>query len=667
MKPFYITTPIYYCNDRPHLGTTYSTVASDVFARYQKLRGRPTRFLTGLDEHGLKIERRAKDEGLAAQDFVDRMAAPFRTAWQELGCDFNDFIRTTEPRHKMRAQVLWQKMQANGDIYLGHYEDWYCVDCEAFYTHKDLVNDTLCPTHKKPVERIKEESYFFRLSSYTDKLLAFYDANPDFVRPEGRFREVKSFVREGLRDLSISRASFRWGVPVPGNSAHVMYVWLDALTNYISALGAPTEQGETGQLFQTYWPPQGEAVHIVGKDILRFHAVYWPAFLWSAGLFPPTQVWAHGWLTVNGEKMSKSAGNFLTPGPLVEALGADVVRYYLMRDIGFGQDGDFSHRNLLARYQGELSNGLGNLLHRTMGLVQNHFDAKVPTIDLRQLSDLDSQLQNTAQRCAETAALHFKAMAVNRSLDATWELVAAANKYVDETAPWALAKQGNSERLAEVCYMTLETLRWLGVMVWPVMPTKSNALRIQLGLPPLMPIVNVNYWPSAWGGLVGGASLKPGAPLFQRFDKAQEQSVLERLGAPASETPAVPRSVAAQTEPRKPLSPIPNMSHITIEDLSKLELRIGKVLSAKPVPKSDKLLVLMVDLGETAPRQILAGIGKSYDAESIVGRHIAVVANLPPRTMMGLESQGMVLAASDQTGLSVLNVDRDIAPGTRIS
>lgn len=642
-------------------------MATDVIARYHKLRGRPTRFLTGLDEHGLKIERRAKQEALSPQDFVDRMAAPFRTAWNQLGCEYNDFIRTTEPRHKRRAQALWAQMQANDDIYLGHYEDSYCVDCETFYTQKDLLDGDLCPTHKKPVERIKEESYFFRLSKYTDILLAFYESHPDFVKPESRFNEVKSFVREGLRDLSISRTSFRWGIPVPGNSAHVMYVWLDALANYISALGAPADQGQSAPLFDQFWPPHSDAIHIVGKDILRFHAVYWPAFLMSAKLNPPTQVWAHGWLTVNGEKMSKSLGNFLTPEPLVETLGADVLRYYLMRDIGFGQDGDFSHANLLARYQGELSNGLGNLLHRILGLVQTHLHAKVPSIVLAQLPSVDQQLIQVAARCAKTASSHFEVMAVNRSLDITWELVAACNKYVDETAPWTLAKQGDLKRLGEVSYTVLEALRWLSVMIWPVMPTKSTALRTQLGLPPVMPIEGADRWPNAWGGLASHTQLRPGAPLFARFDKDQEQSVRERLGAPriskpASQTPPTASKPRSHTPTEKPVT-----SSITIDDLSKVELRIAKVLTAERVPKSDKLLRLTVELGEASPRQILAGIGKTYTPEQLIGKHLAVVANLPPRTMMGFESQGMVLAASDDQGLSVLSVDRELPPGTRIS
>ncbi|QQR88552.1 MAG: methionine--tRNA ligase [Myxococcales bacterium] len=666
MKPFYITTPIYYVNDKPHLGTTYSTVATDVIARYQRLRGRPTRFLTGLDEHGLKIERRAKEDGLEPQEFVNRMAPPFQEAWDMLDCHYDDFIRTTEARHRKRVQALWKRVDANGDIYLDNYEDWYCVGCERFYTEKELLPDRLCPDHKKPVERIKEESYFFKLSEYTQKLLDFYEAHPNFVKPEGRFNEVKSFVKEGLRDLSISRTSFRWGIPVPANSAHVMYVWFDALTNYISALGAPTEGEEQAPLFDKFWPPKSETIHIVGKDILRFHAVFWPAFLMSAGLEPPTQVWAHGWLTVNGEKMSKSLGNFLSPEPMVAAFGSDVLRYYLMRDVGFGQDGDFSHASLFARYNGELSNGLGNLLQRIVGgIVTNHLNAKVPHVDPSTLQDIDKELIQTAHRCSEQAACHLDAIAPNRALDTIWELVASANRYVDQTAPWTLAKTGDKQRLAEVCYTTMEALRWLSVMIWPIMPNKSSELRAQLGLAPIMPTEDVDLWPNAWGALLAGTQTKGGTALFARIDKDQEKQILRRLGVLDVEAPAKPSTKTSSKKDKKDKAM--TEGHISIDDFFKVELRIGEVKEAERIPKSDKLLKLQIDIGESKPRQILAGIGKHYEPEQLIGKKLTIVANLPPRKMMGLESQGMVLAASDAEGLSVLGVDKDLVIGSKVS
>ncbi|MEM7434744.1 MAG: methionine--tRNA ligase [Myxococcota bacterium] len=657
-RPYYVTTPIYYVNDRPHIGHAYSTVAADVVSRYQRLRGRPTYFLTGLDEHGLKIERRAKEEGLASQDFVDRMAAPFRDAWEELDCAHDGFIRTTSREHRSSVRALWRLMEDKGDIYLDDYEDWYCVGCESFKTEKELLEGNLCPIHKTPVERIKERSYFFRLSKYTQPLLDFFEAHPDFVRPEARFNEVKSFVKEGLRDLSISRTSFRWGVPVPGDSEHVVYVWLDALDNYISALGGPAEAGEA-PLYDQFWSSAETITHIVGKDILRFHAVYWPAFLLSAGIRVPSQIWAHGWLTVNGEKMSKSLGNFLPPGPLIEAFGADVLRYYFMREVGFGQDGDFSHRNLLNRYNGELANGLGNLMNRIVAsIVKKSFDGRVPRVDLAKLEAPDSALIRKAEESAKAAATHFEALAFHRGLDALWELVAAANKYVDSTEPWKLAKQEDDTRLGQVCYTVLETLRWLSVMLFPVMPNKANELRGQLGIPPLLPTVSLDLWPSVWGGLAPDTHTQAGSPLFPRFDDKQERSMLERLGV---EQPA------AERKPKKGAAVNETEASDTIEfdDFSKIDLRIGLVKEAEKVEKSKKLLRLQVDVGEAEPRQILAGISEHYDPADLVGERVVVVANLKPRKLMGLESQGMVLAASHDGRLAVLSVDATIEPGTR--
>ena len=657
-RPYYVTTPIYYVNDRPHIGHAYSTVAADVVSRYQALRGKPSYFLTGLDEHGLKIERRAKEEELGAQEFVDRMAAPFREAWEELDCQHHGFIRTTSAQHKENVQALWKLMEERGDIYLDDYEDWYCVGCESFKTEKELLEGKLCPIHKKPVERIKERSYFFRLSNYTQPLLDYYEAHPDFVQPAARFNEVKSFVKEGLRDLSISRTSFRWGIPVPNDPEHVIYVWHDALTNYISALGGPAEHGKA-PLFDEFWLDAGTITHIVGKDILRFHAIYWPAFLLSAGVRLPTHVWAHGCLTVNGEKMSKSLGNFLPPGPLVEAFGADVLRYYFMREVGFGQDGDFSHRNLLNRYNGELANGLGNLMNRIVAsILKKSLDGRVPAVDLGALQPEDHALSEKAKATAAEAARHLDALAFHRALDTIWELIAAANKYVDSTEPWKRAKQDDKTRLEQVCYTVLETLRWVSIMLFPVMPEKCNALRAQLGMPPLLPTEQVDLWPSAWGGLRPGTQTRAPAPLFPRFDESQERSILERLGVER----AAPTNKKAPTMDESEPS---NEDFIEFDDFMKVDLRVGLVVEAEKVPKSKKLLKLRIDTGDAEPRQVLAGISEHYEPEDLVGTRVVVVANLKPRKLMGLESQGMVLAASDDDGLSVLVVDKEVAPGSR--
>jgi methionyl-tRNA synthetase len=656
-RPSYVTTPIYYVNDRPHIGHAYSTVAADVVSRYARLRGKPAYFLTGLDEHGLKIERRAQEEGLAPQAFVDRMAAPFRLAWEELGCAHDGFIRTTSAQHRENVQALWKLMQDKGDIYLDDYEDWYCVGCESFKTEKELLEGNLCPIHQKPVERIKERSYFFRLSNYTQPLLDLYETHPEFVRPEARLNEVKSFVKEGLRDLSISRTSFRWGVPVPDDPEHVVYVWLDALMNYVSGLGGPAKEGEA-PLYDEFWQSSETITHIVGKDILRFHAVYWPAFLMSAGIRLPTQIWAHGWLTVNGEKMSKSLGNFLPPGPLVEAFGADVLRYYLMREVGFGQDGDFSHRNLLNRYNGELANGLGNLMNRIVAsIVKKNLDGRVPNVDLDALEDIDRQLIDKAKSTSQQAAKHIEALAFHRALDSVWELVSAANKYVDSTEPWRLAKQDDKTRLGQVCYTVLETLRWLSIMLFPVMPEKCNELREQIGMSPLLPTEQVDLWPSAWGGLRPGTQTQTSTPLFPRFDEHQEHSVLGRLGVEIA--PAEKKKAPAMTEAEPSKD-----DFIEFDDFAKVDLRVAVIKEAEKVEKSKKLLRLIVDAGEAEPRQILAGISEHYAPEDLIGRRVVIVANLKPRKLMGLESQGMVLAASDDNGLSILGVDKDVEPGS---
>jgi methionyl-tRNA synthetase len=670
MSAFYVTTPIYYVNDKPHIGTAYSTIVADVLARYHRLRGEPTRFLTGLDEHGLKLERRAREQGMEPQAFVDMMAPPFVEAWKQLDCQYDDFVRTTEQRHKARVHELWKRCAASGDIYEADYEGLYCVGCEAYYTEKDLIDGKLCPQHKTPVEVLKESTYFFKLSAYTDKLLAFYEKHPDFVRPEGRLNEVKAFVKEGLKDLSISRGTFKWGIPVPGKPEHVVYVWFDALTNYMSVLDGPPREGEKAPLYEQFWTPNGRVVHIVGKDILRFHAIYWPAFLMSAGIAPPDQVWAHGWLTVDGQKMSKSLGNFIAPAPIVETVGADVLRYYLMRDVAFGQDGDFSHHNLFARYHGDLGNGLGNLLNRMVAsIVKQSFGGVVPSVDESSLTELDRQLMQRAKDSARVAAEQLDAINPNRALDAIWELVAAANKYVDQTEPWKLAKQGDLARLGVVVYTVLEALRYLGTMLWPFMPQKCDALLGQLGLLPVNTEVGKDQWPGKWGQLAAGTVTQPGTALFPRFDKDQEKAILEKLMPKAKDEKVETKPEAKPAAPAAPAAArdLAAKADVTIDDFVKIDLRVAEVKSAERVPKSDKLLKLQVDLGPLGTRQILAGIGKHYTPEELVGKHIAVIANLPPRKMMGLESQGMVLAAGDGDVLSVLNPARDVPVGSTIA
>lgn len=678
---FYVTTPIYYINAAPHVGTAYSTIAADVLARYHRLRGHDVRFLTGTDEHGQKIERVAEERQLSPLDYANGASALFRDCWPKLACEPDDFIRTTEERHETRAQKLWRTIAANGHIYLGAYEGWYCVADEAFYTEKELV-DGLSPTGR-PVERVQEPSYFFKLSDYTEKLLAFYEKNPGFVQPEGRFNEVKAFVRGGLQDLSVSRTSFTWGVPVPDDPAHVMYVWFDALSNYLTSLG------DEDSLDRRFWPAD---VHLVGKEITRFHAVYWPAFLLAAGFSEdqlPKTIYAHGWLTVNGEKMSKSLGNFLDPVPLAEAVGVDALRYYLLRAIAFGQDGDFDHADLVTRLNSELANDLGNLLSRSLGLCTKLTEGKTPEKGAD--GELEATLWDAARLAAKTAAKELDAIQPHRALEAIWAFCRAANTYVDRAAPWTAAKTGDTARVGTILATLLEACRWLSLLVAPVLPNKADEMRRQLGLPGLDtgashsrllreaprgsvpdadPRVGTDLWPSVVEVRAKGEALFPGAPLFPKIDKPTEEALLARLvpkppvdASPAPAAVAKTTEVAPTADERPPLAP-----PIEYPDFEKVDLRVGKILSAQKVPKKDRLLDLSVDVGEEAPRRIVAGIAASFpDPAVLVGKQVVVVANLAPRDFgKGLVSHGMLLAAGSPEGLTLVDPGARSPTGTRV-
>ena len=558
-----------------------------------------------------------------------------------------------------------------GDVYKGKYESWYCVGCEARKTEKDIV-DGKCTNHPgRKLDWIEEENWFFRLTAYRDRVLDLVK-NTDFVQPVTRRNEVIGVLEEGLEDISISRANTTWGVPVPGDEKHVMYVWLDALTNYISALGGPADPGAS-PLYDKFWGEGAEQVHIVGKDILRFHAVYWPAFLLSAGITPPTRVWAHGWLTINGEKMSKRLGNFIPPKPLVDAFGVDVVRYYLMREVGFGQDGDFAHKHVLARYNGELANGLGNLLNRMVtSIVRKQLDGKVP--EPGEPTEDEKQLLLTAQRAATEAAKHMDDVQPHRALEKIWELVGATNRYVDQTAPWALAKNGETEKLGRVAYTVLEALRWVSVMIAPFMPDKAKGLREQLGLDDLAVTEGTDHWPEAWGELPVGTQTQPGDPLFPRLHPKEQAKLFAGFGLgpdgeklPAEgDAPAEAKTKTKKAKKSKKAEPLPE-GCIAFDQFLAVELRVGLVRSAEPVEGSDKLLKLAIDLGEEKPRQVVAGIRKHYAPDDLVDKRVVVVANLAPRKIFGLESQGMVLAASTDDAFSVLTVEAEIPPGTRAS
>ncbi|HKQ68410.1 MAG TPA: methionine--tRNA ligase [Polyangiaceae bacterium] len=664
---FYVTTPIYYINDVPHLGTAYTTIAADVLARYHRLRGEETFFLTGTDEHGLKLERVAKEHGLTPRVFSDRMNAPFRETWPKLDCQYDYFVRTTDPDHEKRVGELWEKIKASGDLYLGSYEGFYCVGCEAYYTEKELEEGGICPLHKTRAELIREPSYFFKLGAYGERLLAFYDRRPSFVQPTTRLNEVKSFVRGGLDDLSVSRTTFSWGVPVPGDPSHVMYVWFEALFSYLTPMMTTPER-------RAFWPAN---VHLVGKDILRFHAVYWPALLMSAGMSDdeiPGQVYAHGFLTFNGQKMSKSLRNTVAPVALAEAFGIDTLRYYLMRAIAFGQDGDFNLKELISRYNADLGNALGNLLNRVLKQCEKVSHGKFP--ERGENEALEAALLADLATGAQAAADAFDAISPHRALEAVWQVVSAANQYIDRAAPWSALKRGDMLRASTILATTLDVLEAVSVMIWPVMPAASDRLRSQLGLAPTAPTAGSSLWPLAHAPRAAGTPLGAAVPLFPRIDPDQEKVLIERLGLAPAETPG---DAAAQDARHKGVGAAPpknegsppatdaGSSPIAYDDFAKVDLRVGVVVGAERVKGKDKLLSLKVDVGEAEPRPIVAGLALTFQPEALVGTRVLVVVNLEPRKFgKGLVSHGMLLAAGPSEALKMATVDASVPPGTKV-
>jgi methionyl-tRNA synthetase len=652
--------------DVPHLGHAYTTIAVDALRRYHLLRGHETRMLTGTDEHGQKIEREAQERGTTPIALATEMSARFRELWPKLEIAPDDFIRTTEKRHEDLAAELWKTVAAKGDIYLGDYEGWYCVGCEELKTEKELLPGNICPLHQRPVDRVKEKSYFFRLSSYQQRLLELYERHPEFVQPESRRNEVLSFVKGGLRDLSVSRTSFTWGIPVPGDPKHVMYVWFDALANYWTAV-------QDSEAHKKFW---GEAtiLHLVGKDILRFHTVYWPAFLISAGLPLPKTVFAHGFLTINGQKMSKSLRNAVEPLRTARAFGrvagsdeagADVLRYQLLRAIAFGQDGDLDLAAMVERYNADLGKNLGNLLARTLGLCAKLTGGKTPGASL---TDLEKDLLAEAKRAAQRAADEWDAVAPHRALEATWALSSAANQYVDRAAPWAEAKKGDQARVDTILATLLEVLRTLSVMIWPALPKKSDEMRAQLGLSPVVPRLGKDQWPAGAELRPAGEALAPASPLFPTVDEAGARALLESLTPAAPPAPeAASASASASASAAASTSATASAAGISYEQFSTVDLRVGLVRSCERVPKKDKLLLLKVDLGEPEPRTIVAGLALSFQPEDLVGKRVVVVANLAPREFgKGLVSHGMLLATGPSEKLTLATVTTEVEPGAKL-
>jgi methionyl-tRNA synthetase len=635
---YYLTTPIYYVNAAPHIGHAYTTIAAEAIARTKRIEGYHVVLTTGTDEHGTKVERAARAQGKAPKEFVDLISNEFRTQWQKLDLQTDRFQRTTAKNHAKLVNALFVACKKNGYIYKGKYTGLYSVVDEAFVT--DAKPGDIDPGTGKPYEEVTEENYFFKLSAFTDRLLELYDAQPEFIGPEIRRNEVLAFVKQGLADLSITRTSIKWGIPVESDPSHVFYVWFDALTTYMSAV-----EGEN------LWPAD---LHLIGKEILRFHAVYWPAFLMAAGWELPKRVFAHGWLLFENDKMSKSRGNIVRPTPISEVMGVDALRYFLLREIVFGQDGSFSFDALVGRYNSDLANGLGNLASRTLNMIQQYREGVIPA------SAGDETIASIARKAAESAMGAYDAFEFSRALEQIWGIISAVDKFIVERAPWKLAKDGGaSERLDETLYTAAEALRLVSALASPVLPHSTQSIWQQLGF--TQRISSIQSDALQWGGLKAGQKIGEIAPVFPRLDAKATIQRMQEL-----ETVERDRQAALLGKPSEAAAP-EQANFIAIDDFSKIELRVGEVKSAEKVKGADKLLHLKIDIGEAEPRTIVAGIALAYSPEQMIGRKVVIVANLQPRKLRGLTSQGMILAASLGDGAPVLaGFLEDVPIGARL-
>ena len=636
-KKFYITTPIYYVNDVPHIGHAYTTIAADVAARFKRLEGYEVFFLTGTDEHGQKVQQAAQNLKVAPQQHVDKLHQRFKELWVKLNISNSDFIRTTEERHKVLVCNILQTLFDKDEIYRDSYEGWYCTPCERFWTEKDLQEGD-CPECRRKVEKIKEHNYFFRMGKYQEWLVDKIKSEPNFILPASRRNEVLGFLEKPLEDLCISRPKSRlpWGIPLPFDEEYVTYVWFDALINYISIHGSLDEIRASG-----YWPADH---NMVGKDILTTHAVYWSTMLKAIGLEPPKNIFAHGWWTVNGQKMSKSLHNVVEPNELADQFGVDVIRYFLLREVPFGLDGDFSHKALIGRLNSDLANNLGNLLNRTVNMMKKYFDGTIPTPATP--GDEDSALEGKAREVVDEVRKLYDELAFNKILQKIWELVDTTNQYIDKTGPWNLAKTDEGkERLKTVMYNAAESLRILGVLLFPFMPKSCESLMLQLGVEKTIEEQGMRSLDN-WGSLPSDTKTQKAKQLFPRIEDKQAAKILAELEASKNDNKD-------------------DSGKITIDEFMKVDLRTGKILEAEKVKKSKKLIQLKVDIG-TETRQILAGIAESYEPEKLIGRTVVIVANLKPAKLMGIESQGMVLAASNDGTILLAGFDQEPGQGIQV-
>ncbi len=644
-KAYYITTPIYYVNDVPHIGNAYTTIMADIVSRYHRLKAECTFFLTGTDENAIKVASAAADRGVPVAEYVDQLAEDFKKVWNSLDIEYDDFIRTTEPRHTEVVKSIFKRLVDQGDIYEGSYEGWYCVPCETFLSDSELVNSK-CPSCERDVEWVEETNYYFKLSAYSDRLLAHIDANPDFLQPEFRKNEVVSFIKQGLRDVSITRDNKGWGIPVPGDDSKVIYVWFDALINYISATGYLSDE----ERFKSIWPAD---LQLMGKDIfVRFHCTFWPAMLMALGLELPKALFGHGFWTIDGEKISKSKGNAISPAALAEELASesgasrdvclDAVRYFLSREVTLGLDGDFSIKSFRNRFNSDLANDLGNLLNRTLSMLGKYFDGAVPDP-----KGFGGGMRNEISETAQAALGFCDKFEFTRALEAIWHLIGSGNKYINDTEPWKLAKQDNTDELAGVLYSALEVVRAAAIMISPFMPATAAEIARQLGIADTFSSLK-------WADITSERSIAVGtkiqgpAPIFPRLGskRKEEAKVTEEPKAAATQEKADDR--------------------INYDYFSKLDIRIAEVLTAERIEGANKLLKLTVNLGDEQ-RQIVAGVAANYEPDTLVGRKIVLLTNLEPAKIRGVVSNGMLLAATDADGGAVLlQPDKDVAPGSNV-